>query len=226
MALLAQLDIDGGPHTMTDSSWHWSEGPLISSELYDGEVFDYRSLDPTWTTMVTGRQDAWQPVEVLDVKLPTLVCSENPPVRKTEVIPPICITRTPSGKVIFDFGVNLVGSLRLNRVPASTTSSSQITLEHAEVLEHGELCTRPLRRCAQTDAIMLDDQTHEVWQPKFTYHGFRYVQVDGFDDVRMADIVAIRIHSDMEETGWFESDHAMVNQLWKNVKSSMRGNFV
>ena len=89
----------------------------------------------------------------------------------------VAIIQSPSGKTLVDFGQNLVGALRLTvQGPAGQT----ITLRHAEVLEHGELCTRPLRGAEATDRYTLRGGGSETWEPRFTFHGFRYAEVDGW----------------------------------------------
>lgn len=153
-----------------------------------------------------------------------MVVSEKPPVRETETIPARSLHKSPAGKTLLDFGVNLVGYLRFERIP-DLPAGSKITVRHAEVLEHGELGTRPLRACKATDTLILGGKL-ETWQPRFTFHGFRYIEVEGFDDLKKEDLVAICVHTDMEATGKFETNHLMVNQLWKNVTRSMKGNFV
>jgi alpha-L-rhamnosidase len=136
------------------------------------------------------------------------------------------IIRSPSGKVIVDFGQNLVGGLR---VRVSGPRRQKIVFTHTEVLEHGEVATRPLRDCKQKDSLILGEKALD-WEPKFTFHGFRYVQVENWPSHHgkpaLTDIEAVVIHTDMEQTGWFESSDAMVNKLHENIRWGMKGNFV
>ena len=100
----------------------------------------------------------------------------GPPARRQEELRPIKIWTSPAGKTLVDFGQNLVGWVRLHvQGPAGTT----ITLRHAEVLEHDELGTRPLRTAKATDRFILSG-ADDVFEPTFTFHGFRYVEVDGW----------------------------------------------
>ncbi|KAG9235337.1 bacterial alpha-L-rhamnosidase-domain-containing protein [Amylocarpus encephaloides] len=226
LAVLAQIEIqyrDGGATTIgSDESWTCnSSGPLISSELYDGEICDTRVKNWNEDTGATSSV-----VQVLDFPPADLVVSEGPPIRKTQTVQPQDIFRSPSRKVIVDFGQNLVGYVRL-RTPGS--SSRMIVLTHTEALEHGEVATRPLRDCKATDTLILGDGPIE-WQPRFTFHGFRYVQIDGWPsstgEPTSEDLEAIVIHTDMEPTGGFECSDPNVNKLFENIKWSMRGNFV
>ena len=149
-----QLEIehaDGSRTTViTDGSWRSAPGPLILADIYNGETFDTRLEQTKWSTV--GFDDSlWSPVEVGTLDVGTLVAPTGPPVRRIQTLPVVEISTSPTGKTLLDFGQNLVGWLRLflPDAPAGT----EITVRHAEVLEDGELGTRPLRRAAQTDVV-------------------------------------------------------------------------
>jgi alpha-L-rhamnosidase len=227
LALLAQLEItyaDGMVERITtDETWRAARGPILASDLYDGEIYDARLELPGWST--PGYNDhEWAAVNMLDQDLAVLVAPSGPPVRRTELIAPVAITTSPTGHTIVDFGQNLVGRLRLKvRGEAGQT----ITLRHAEVLENGELCTRPLRTALATDRYILRGDDLETWEPRFTFHGFRYAEVEGWPGILQADdIQAVVCHSDLERRGWFECSDPLVNRLHENVVWSMRGNFL
>ena len=147
-----------------------------------------------------------------------------PPVRRFERLPVREVITSPSGKTLLDFGQNLVGRLRLDVAgPAGTV----ITLRHAEVLEHGELGTRPLRAAAATDRYTLRGGGAGDWEPEFTFHGFRYAEVEGWPgELDPSAISAVVVHSDMERTGWFSCSDDLVNRLHENVVWGQRGNFL
>jgi alpha-L-rhamnosidase len=131
--------------------------------------------------------------------------------------------KSPTGKTIVDFGQNLVGWLR---VRVYGQKGCKITFTHTEVLENGECATRPLRDCKAVDTLILSDESIE-WEPKFTFHGFRYVQLDGWPgEPSLQDIRAVVLHTDMEQTGFFECSKPMVNQLHQNIRWGMKGNFL
>jgi len=226
LALLAQLEIeysDGSKQLiLTDEDWRAATGPLLASDIYDGETYDARLELPGWSA--PGYDDqGWAGVHLLERNLGTLVAPSGPPVRQVELVEPVAIMTSPSGHTIVDFGQNLVGRLRISvRGEAGQT----ITLRHAEVLEDGELCTRPLRFAKATDHYTLRGGELETWEPRFTFHGFRYAEVDGWPgELGTKDIRAVVCHSDMERTGWFECSNPLVNRLHENVVWSMRGNF-
>jgi len=224
-AAIAQLEItDGGGRITvigTDSSWLAGRSPVLGSDLYNGETYDARLEDGGWA----GAEDAaLDPVVVEDFDASVLVAPDGPPVRATEELPVSAVLGTPSGKTILDFGQNLVGHVRLR---VSGEAGTELVLRHAEVLEHGELGTRPLRVARQTDRYVLRGGREEIWEPEFTIHGFRYVEVSGWPgDLDPEAFTAVVIHSDLARTGTFECSDSMLNQLHSNVVWGMRGNFV
>jgi alpha-L-rhamnosidase len=227
LGLLAQLEIEyadgSSERIVTDPAWRASAGPILASELYDGETYDARREQPGWLT--PGFDDReWAGVRLLDRDLGTLVAPTGPPVRRIELVSPTAIATSPSGKTIVDFGQNLAGRLRIT---VRGRAGQTVTLRHAEVLQDGELCTRPLRTARATDRYTLRGDGEETWEPRFTYHGFRYAEVDGWPgELRADDVCAVVCHSDLERTGWFECSDPLVNRLHENVVWSMRANFV
>lgn len=230
LSLLAQLEVhfeDGRRVTVaTDGSWRAETGPIISTGLLDGEVYDAREERASWSE---GSYDdgGWEPVGVRHRDAATLIAPDAPPVRCTEERTPVEVIRTPSGRTVLDFGQNLVGRLRLDIDEAADTV---ITIRTAEVMQDGELYTRTLRGAKATDRFISAGRRQE-FEPRFTIHGFRYAEVDGWtgsveDAVADGRITARVHHTDMERTGWFESSNPLINRLHENVVWSMRGNFV
>ncbi|MFI6541268.1 family 78 glycoside hydrolase catalytic domain [Nonomuraea sp. NPDC050547] len=215
LALLAQLEITYTDGTVqrygTGPDWQCAPGPILASGIYDGETHDARLRTPT----------GWRPVDTLEHDLSTLVAPSGPPVRRTQELAPKEILTSPSGQTILDFGQNLVGRLRIT---ARGQAGERVVLRHAEVLEGGELSIRPLRTAAATDVYILRGDAEEVWEPRFTFHGFRYASVEGPVDPAL--VRAVVCHTDMERTGHFECSDPLVNRLHENVVWSMRGNFL
>jgi alpha-L-rhamnosidase len=236
LALLAQLEVTRADGTVevvaTDASWRSAPGPIVASGIYAGETYDARLERPGWSSPGSDGDDGedehgWTGVSLVERDLATIVARTSPPVRRIELVPPVGITTSPSGRTIVDFGQNLVGRLRITvSGPAGTT----VTLRHAEVLQDGELCTGPLRLAQATDRYTLrGDPTGaaETWEPRFTFHGFRYAEVDGWPgELRPDEITAVVCHSDMERTGWFACSDDRVTRLHENVVWGMRGNFL
>jgi len=211
----------------TDADWVSAPGPITASGLYSGEEHDARRAlrDPAGRSPSEGGFDAraWATVSVI-ADLPVPGARVSPFVRRIEERAALEVITTPAGKTVVDFGQNLVGRLRIR---VSGAAGDVVTLRHAEVLEHGELGTRPLRAAAATDRYTLSGDGEETWEPEFTFHGFRYAEIDGWPgEFDPADVTAVVIHSDMERTGWFDTSHELVRQLHENVVWGLRGNFL
>jgi alpha-L-rhamnosidase len=236
--LMAQLELkmnDGAIDTVvSDASWVVTSGPILLAEIYDGEKYDATKEVDGWSTVTPANdnesgESTWSSVEILE-SLPNttkLVAGVGEPVRRIEVVAPVKLITSGSNKTIIDFGQNLVGYVRLKNVRGPR--NQKITLTHAEVLEHGEVSTRPLRDCKAIDEYVIrGTEIPESWEPRSTLHGFRYVQFDGWPEglSLMESIEAVICHSDMERAGHFECSDSMINQFYQNVCWSMRGNFL
>ncbi|KAL3480568.1 bacterial alpha-L-rhamnosidase-domain-containing protein [Aspergillus californicus] len=234
-ALLVQLEVTletGRAQTiLSDGSWKVTQGPIRLGEIYDGEKYDATREVEGWSSMIPRGTGGllWSPVLVMP-DLPEsvkLTAGFSEPVRRVESVKPVSKIITPSGKVVLDFGQNLVGYVHLHKITGQR--GHKITLSHAEVLEHGEICTRPLRICKAIDEYTLKGSKEEDYAPRFTFHGFRYAQIDNWSATSgdlecSAD--AIVTHSDMKPAGSFSCSHDLLNQLFKNIVWGMRGNFL
>jgi alpha-L-rhamnosidase len=232
LSFLGQLELvyaDGSTEVVaTDTTWRASPSPIVSSSLYDGEVYDARDEQHGWSS--PGFDDtAWERVQLRRRDPATLVAPTAPPVRVTEEVAPIEVLTTPSGRRILDFGQNLVGVVRFR---GAGRAGDTVTLRTSEVLQDGELYTRPLRDARSTDTYVFAGRAGgEEWAPRFTFHGFRYVEVEGWPGNLDADVAdgafaAQVLHTDLERTGWFASSDPLLDQLHENIVWGMRGNFV
>ncbi|CRK42527.1 hypothetical protein BN1723_005333, partial [Verticillium longisporum] len=224
LGFLGQVEIEGEVVCASDASWDHLEGPLISSELYNGEICDSNLEDPTWsttsaTTLANGR------AHVLPFPTAELIAPEVAPVRQVMELKAKKVITTPSGKKILDFGQNFVGWLRVEKTISSTPDNRDLIIRHAEVMEHEELGIRPLRTAKCQYTLKLGGPTRNA-QTRFTFYGFRFAEITGYDDVCVDDFTGVVISSDLRRTGGFESSHAMLNKLHANTVWSMRGNFV
>ncbi|OTA68073.1 glycoside hydrolase family 78 protein [Hypoxylon sp. EC38] len=226
LALLTISSSNGSKIVRTDETWAASTGAIVTSEIYNGEVYDSRLEQAGWSTpdfQASETAAGWIGVKELTTPYGQLAAPDGPPIRRIEEVKLKEVLTSPSGKTILDFGQNLVGWLRLR---VSGPEGTEIQLKHVEVLENGEVATRPLRTATQTDRIILSGKGVQTWEPTFTYHGFRYVQLDGWPDDSPLDVTAIVVHSDMQETGFFECSDELITKLEKNIKWSMKGNFM
>ena len=226
LAAVAQLEIefsDGHLQTVvTNDSWTAGPSAVVSNDLYDGQTIDARRQSDAW--LRSGFSDeGWTGVHPAGLDFSTLTPYISPPVRRQEELRPIKIWTSPASKTLIDFGQNLVGWVRVRvRGPAGTT----VTLRHAEVLENDELGTRPLRTAKATDRFILSGGD-DVFEPTLTFHGFRYVEVDGWPGELVSEaLTAVVVSSELQRTGEFECSNELLNQLHRNVVWGTRGNFL
>ncbi|MGJ9426578.1 family 78 glycoside hydrolase catalytic domain [Nesterenkonia halotolerans] len=230
LSLIAQLEVtyaDGRRETIsTDELWRASFGPVRFSGLYEGETYVVADEQPGWSAPAFD-DASWAPVLLGHRDPGTFVAPDGEPIRCTEELVPQSVTRLPNGRLLVDFGQNLVGRLRIRVAGEAGTT---VTMRHSEVLQNGTLYLRPLRQAAATDTLILDGAGEREWEPRFTYHGFRYAELEGwpgeFTAGKSSPVVARVYHTDMRRTGWFESSDLQLNRLHENVLWSMRGNFV
>ena len=227
LALLAQLVITykNGKREIvgTDEQWKANTGPILMSDIYDGETYDARLERAGWSQADYNDQ-GWNGVTVMDPPKARLVAAAAPPVQAIQEIKPVKVFKTPEGDTVLDMGQNMVGWMRVRlNAPTGTT----VTLRHAEVLDRkGNFYTANLRSAKQTDRYIANG-TVETFEPHFTFHGFRYVAVDGWPgELDPAAFTGVVVHSSVEPTGFFESSSAMLNQLQHNIVWGQKGNFV
>jgi alpha-L-rhamnosidase len=228
LALLLQLFIqykDGNSEIIrSDESWRSSTGPILMSDIYNGERYDARLEKPGWSQPGFEEKD-WSSVSIIDHPKKILIAPVGPPVKKIEELKPQKIFTTPAGERVVDFGQNMVGWVRL-RVTGPVGST--IRLHHAEVLDsNGNLYTDNLRAAKQKVIYTLKGQGDEIYEPHFTFQGFRYVAVDGFPGELNSDsLTGIVIHSDFPISGDFECSEPLINQLQHNIVWGLKGNFL
>jgi alpha-L-rhamnosidase len=247
--LLAQLRVnyeDGISQIFTtDSGWKSAASPILENDLLMGETYDARREQPGWGS--TGFDDRnWQPVLVFPDPEIAIQARKGPPLRRKEeltpVADPVMHKAWPKSRWIFDLGQNMTGNIRLKvSGPAGTT----IKIRYAEVLDSkGELYTANLRGARATDYYILKGDGVEIYEPRFTFHGFRYVELSGIpSQVGLASttgqqdpnaqelppardmVTGIVIHSDTAPSGTFACSDPLLNQLQHNILWGQKGNF-
>ncbi|MFH8252711.1 family 78 glycoside hydrolase catalytic domain [Microbacterium sp. B2969] len=206
----------------TDATWKATDaGRVVAAGIYAGQHDDLRREQPGWT-LPDFDDSAWLPARVDEssvVPTPRIA----PPVREVAELHPVARSQSSSGSTILDFGQNLVGRLR---VRADLPEGATVTLSHAEILTDGDLHTGSMRGAAATDSFTSAGHA-VVWEPEFTFRGFRYASVEGWPgDVPADAITAVVVSSDLERTGWLETGHPLVDRLHESIVWSTRGNFV
>ena len=227
--LLLQLKItytDGSTSLIvSDESWKATlDGPVRMNDIYNGETYDATKILTGWDK--PGYDDkSWQTVNTGNYSDSNLIASEGPAVREIQEIKPVRIFRTPKGDLIADMGQNMVGWIRLR---VSGNKGTVVTLRHAEVLDkYGEFYTTNLRAAKCQLTYTLAGTGEEIYEPMFTFMGFRFVEVTGFPgELKPDNLTGVVVHSDMPVTGKYECSNPLVNQLQHNIQWGQKGNFV
>ncbi|MCX8156692.1 MAG: glycoside hydrolase family 78 protein [Verrucomicrobiae bacterium] len=252
-ALLAQLELEYGDGSReivpTDLTWKTTSlGPEREADILMGEVYDARLEMPGWSR--AGFDDRqWEPVlpaAIYRHELAPFYDNEGrvrpmdfgfmrpakmeaypaPPVRVTQELKPVRITSPTNQVYIFNLGQNFAGIVRLKvKGPAGT----RIRLRYGEMLyPDGRLMTENLRKARATDTYILKgDPRGEVWSPRFTFHGFQYVEVTGLPGRPEPDtITGLVLHSDVPLTSRFECSDPVINRLFQNIVWTQRANFL
>ncbi len=246
------LDYDDGSAAdiVSDETWKLTtEGPIRANNEYDGEEYDARMELGNWAS--PGYDDEkWQPA--LLVAAPTfnpdsagmpelgdgrpilgrlftsvagsLSAQMQEPIRVTGTIRPIALTEPRPGVFIFDLGQNMVGWCRLR---VSGPRGTRVSLRHAETLQpDGTLYLANIRGAKVTDVYTLKGRGVETYEPRFTYHGFRYVEMTGFlGKPTLAAIEGHVVNDDLESAGEFACSQPMINRIYRNILWGVRGNY-
>ncbi|UCF15135.1 MAG: family 78 glycoside hydrolase catalytic domain [Phycisphaerales bacterium] len=226
--LSTQLEIeytDGSMETVvTDNSWKAAYGPLFESDFLMGETYDARKEKPGWSTYLFN-DSAWDAVAVTDKIEAKIQSYPGVTVKKILEIKPKTFREPVKGAYVFDMGQNFAGWVRLK---VKGKAGTKVVLRFAEMLNpDGTIYTTNLRSARCTDTYILRGAGEEIWEPRFTFHGFRYVEVTGYPGKPAIDaITGVVLHSDAPLAGSFECSNPMVNQLFSNIVWSQRGNFI
>ena len=227
--LLAQLEIEHADGTRTviatGPDWKASTGPLVEADFLMGEQYDARLEVSGWDQAELD-ETAWRAVDVTPALSAAVQASPGLPVRELAPIRPVEITRPAPGRQVVNLGQNFAGVVRL-KVRGKT--GQRIRLRHAERLNpDGTIYTLNLRSARATDSYTCrGDERDRWWQPRFTFHGFQYVEVTGYPgNLTPEDLIGIPLSSATPVVGRFECSNAMVNKLFSNIYWTQRMNHI
>lgn len=228
---ICQLEIiykNGKKETIhSDSEWFGTrKGPISFSSIYDGEVYDANLEMKGWSNP-GFEADTWIPVEAKDMDADiNLVPKRHLAVKEKSRLTALNISEPEPGRIVFDLGQNMVGIPDL-KIPV--IKNQKVTIRFAEMLEQdGKMYTVNYRSAMSTDYYIPSADGVISWQPKFTFHGFRYVELSGFDESVSPQkewVTGIVQYSDFEKSGYFSSSHDKLNKLQSNINWGLKGNF-
>jgi len=226
--MLLQLEIEytnGARETIvSDNTWKLtSDGPIRSNNDFDGEEYDATKEIAGWNN-VAFNDSKWMKPELVKEPGGKLEAQMNNNMKVMETLKPIAISKLKGDTFILDMGQNMVGWLKLT---AKGVRNKSIKLRFAETLRvNGSLYTDNLRSALVTDVYTMKGEEKESWEPRFVYHGFRYVEITGYPEIpTVNDFEGKVVYDEMQTTGSFESSNKTLNQLFKNAYWGIRGNY-
>ena len=227
-AFLGQMLIrykDGTSQVLaTDATWKGADAPIVFAEIYDGEIYDAAKEIPGWSS--PGLNEAnWRKIEEIQYDKSVLESQDAAKVAEIEPVQAKKIFKTPQGDTVIDFGQNLTGWIH---VTAAGNPGDVIQLDCFEVLDKdGNVYLDNLRGAKEQIKYTFAESKTVEYHPSFTFMGFQYAKITAFPgEAVIGNFTAYAVHSDMDETGFFECSNPEVNQLQHNILWGMKGNFV
>ncbi|GBF20184.1 MULTISPECIES: alpha-L-rhamnosidase [Arenibacter] len=226
-SFMGQIQIeyeDGSMETIaSDQTWKSNQGAIREADIIMGETYDARLENTGWDAP-NFDDSQWKRPKVYTYPNGKLEAYPGTQVKNTEILKPIAMTEPSPGTYVFDLGKNIAGIAELK---VQGPKGTKVQLRFGEILKSdGQIQTENLRQARATDTYILKGEGLEVWKPKFTYHGFQYVEVTGFPGKPTLEIITGHVLSSIEtNASTFGSSNAMNNTLFKNIKTTQSANF-
>ena len=228
-ALRAQLRIEHSDGTVewiaSGTAWQAGVSATSEAEIYDGESFDARKVVRDWDTAAPDGA-SWEVAMAVSPRELEILAQNFPPIRAEQTLQAKAVTQPNPGVYVFDFGQDMAG---VPHVRFKGTAGQRIQLRFAEVLNaDGTIYTENLRNAKATDVFILAGTgSAEEWQPQFTYHGFRYIEVTGLKEApETASVEAVVMHTDATQILGMKTSNALVQKIWSNILWGQRSNFM
>jgi len=219
------LYMDGSEEVVnTDETWKVNDGPILSSCIYDGEIYDANQEIPGWDN--TGFDDAaWSVASILPSPGGKMTAQVLPPIKETELIKPQKVTMLDDGNYVVDLGQNISGWLRIK---VSGSKGTEILIKYAENLnKNGRIDPKSNNLASPIDTYIMSGKENEMYEPRFTYHGFRYVEISGAPNTLNSDeITGVVVHSAVEPVGSFACSNEDLNRIHAVTLWSQRANLM
>jgi alpha-L-rhamnosidase len=226
--MLLQLELeytDGKRETIiTDDTWKvTADGPIRTNNEYDGEEYDATKEMTGWNS-VGFKEENWMKAPLVQEPGGNFEAQMSEPMKVMQVVKPITIKQLNTSSYVLDMGQNMAGWLQLK---VKGKRGGKITLRFAETLQKdGSLYVANLRDAKATDVYTVAGNGQEVWEPRFVYHGFRYVEVSGYPGTpTINDFEGKVVYDNMRATGTFESSNKTLNQIFKNAWWGINSNY-
>ena len=224
------LDYEDGHREwiMTDEEWWCGTGPIVENNLFNGETYDQRLEKSRWD-LVNYNAKANGFVPAIKVPVPGgKMCPQTlEPIRIKRKYAAVSVSMPKQSVYVFDFGQNIAGVVKIT-VPSHTPKGTVITIKHAEILdEDGILYTALNRGARSTDTYITGDENElpQTWKPEFTYHGFRYIQIEGWAGIPdLESVEALAFYTDVDNDSYFSCGSSLVNQIQHNILQTERAN--
>lgn len=206
----------------TNEDWKCAPSPITFSGIYDGETYDANLESNNWSLADFDDLD-WTSVRQTEIKTELFSARRSLPVKIMEEIKPIEILHTPAGETVLDFGQVMTGWVRFK---TNAPKGTKLHLQYGELLQNDNFYRENLR-LAKAEHFYISDGSEREVQPYFTFYGFRYVKLNGFDgEINLDNFTGCVIYSEIEETGSIETSNPLVNRLFKNAMWGQKGNFL
>jgi alpha-L-rhamnosidase len=206
----------------TDENWKCAPAPITFSGIYDGEIYDANLESKNWT-LPEFDDSTWTGVRRTEIKTESFSARRNLPVKIMEIRKPIALLQTPAGEAVLDFGQVMTGWVRFK---TNASKGTRLQLQYGEILQNQNFYRENLRE-AKAEYVYISDGSEREVQPHFTYYGFRYVKLTGFEgDIDLDEFTGCVIYSEIEQTGEIETSNPLVNRLFQNAVWGQKGNFL
>jgi alpha-L-rhamnosidase len=225
LEIYIEFEDDSFVNIVSDSNWKTKEGPIIFNDIYDGEIYDARLEEEGWDEAFFD-DSGWEFAQEIGSPQGKLKSQATfPCIKVDKILLPKELTSPGPGVYIYDFGQNFSGWARLK---VSGPGSTQVKLRFSELLnEDGSLNTNPNQGAGATDIYILKGQGEENYEPRFTYHGFRYVEVRGFPGIpSLETLEGCFVHSEVRSTGSFFTSCSLVNKIHENIRWGQLSNLM
>jgi alpha-L-rhamnosidase len=226
MLLQVNITFTNGQDTIltSDESWKiFAYGPIIANNEYDGEEYDARRETPGWNEPGFNDEN-WRKAEIVKSPSRRIEAQMNQFMKIKQTIKPVSVKEVTPGTYIYDMGQNMVGWAKL---AVKAEKGTKIALRFAETLQKdGNLYLANIRTAKVTDVYTCKGEGTETWEPRFTYHGFRYIEMKGFPGKPKLDAIEGKVvYDDIDSIGSFVTSNEVINQIYKNAYWGIRGNY-